>query len=177
MNDGRPEPVTWIEEASLRAQVEDVFQEILQRHFSHEPGVNLNLPVETRAYREIEGWRVFLLLTPWMLARLLFPAADAGLSLPGGWQPGNRFQLLGPMVHFTLLESRHKAHLHHHPRLGTFLIQPLILNMQPFDGPETVYRAWNQVIQTRDRNRRRLQVHSPWHEAVSRREFFTRLKS
>jgi len=80
------------------------------------------------------------------------------------------------MVEFPLLGSRQKAHPVYREELGVFLLQPLILNMQPFHTPEEVYQAWNQVIRTRDENRKRLNVHSEWHEEVSRREFFSRMK-
>ena len=58
---------------TLLAVVEDAFQNMLEQHFSADPGVNTALPIRTRAFREIDGWRSLLLLTPWMLARLLFP--------------------------------------------------------------------------------------------------------
>ncbi|WP_238787434.1 [NiFe]-hydrogenase assembly chaperone HybE [Thiospirillum jenense] len=46
---------------------------LLSHALAHDPLLNLTLPIEQRALRRIEDWRLLLLLTPWMLSRLLFP--------------------------------------------------------------------------------------------------------
>lgn len=168
-----------MDETTLRSAVETAFGKMSDRHFSTDLGINPALPIQIRSFREIEGWRSLLLLTPWMLARLLFPPETAELELPPQWNPKSastdEFELLGPIVEFFLLGSKQKAHPVHIAELGTFLVQPLILNMLPFSKPEEVYEAWNRVILTRDENRKRLNVRSQWHEDVSRREFFSRM--
>ena len=58
---------------ALVAEVVAVHEAILNGPLGQDPTLNLALPIESRALRRIEDWRVLLLLTPWMLARLLFP--------------------------------------------------------------------------------------------------------
>lgn len=174
----QPGPATQMDDATLLAAVETVFQEMQEEHFSSDPSLNPDLPVQIRALREIEGWRSLLLLTPWMLCRLLFPPETADLELPEGYDPETRdpekFELLGPIVEFPLLDNRQKAHPSFQPQLGSFFIQPLILNMQPFSSPDEVFGAWNRIIRTRDENRKRLNVKSAWHEEIARAELFAR---
>lgn len=176
----QPGPTAHMDGDMLMATVERLFQEMLEEHFSEDPAFQSELPVQIRALREIEGWRALLLLTPWMLCRLLFPPEAAELELPEGYDPasrgleGEKFELLGPIVEFNLLESKQKAHPSFLAGLGCFFIQPLILNLQPFSTADEVFGAWNRIIRTRDENRKRLNVKSAWHEEVSHRELLAR---
>ena len=61
------------EDAALSAAVLGVHQVILHEQLQGDPFLNLHLGIQQRALRRVEDWRVLLLLTPWMLARLLFP--------------------------------------------------------------------------------------------------------
>ncbi|MBU0499439.1 MAG: [NiFe]-hydrogenase assembly chaperone HybE [Gammaproteobacteria bacterium] len=180
MSNWQPGPAARMDDATLAAVVERVFQEMLEEHFSDGPSLNTDLPIQLRALRDIEGWRSLLLLTPWMLCRLLFPPETADLDLPEGYDPAShglgteRFELLGPIIEFSLLDSKQKAHPSFQVELGGFLIQPLILNMQPFSTPDEAFGAWNKIIRTRDENRKRLNAQSVWQDEISRHELFAR---
>lgn len=168
-----------LDDRALAAAVKACFNEIYQQHFSSEWLVNHALPVEIRALRHSDGWCVFLLLTPWMMARVFLPERDPGLSLPPGWQAAERagapFVVIGPLLDFTILGGAQKAHLNYLPELGHFLLQPLVQSMEQFDGADAVFAAWNEVIQTRDRVMEEQKRECGWQREVSRREFFARL--
>lgn len=156
-----------------------IHEDLYQQYFVNEPMVNPRLPIEVRAFRHIEQWRVFLLLTPWMLVRVFIPQGDPGVKVPQEWGAAERenapYTLLGPVLELTILGSEQKAHLTFHPQIGHYLIQPLVLSMPTYDSAEAVFDAWRQVIETRNENMKRLNVRSAWHEEVSRREFFAKL--
>jgi hypothetical protein len=168
------------EDAALSAAVLEVHQSILRRELWGDPMLNLDLGMEQRALRRIEGWRVLLLLTPWMLARLLFPDQPPVPSLPGGWSAGERrqapYQVLGPRVSFALLDQTQQAHLSYHPELGHNLLQPICLDMEPYPDAEAVFEAWGQVIRTRDENIEKAKRDCPLQREVSRRELFSRFR-
>lgn len=161
---------------ALTAAVEDLYRSIYHDHFRDDLAVNHALPVETRAARRMGEWRLFLLLTPWMLSRLLVPGTSPEWPLPEGWSAADRKAtppvVLGPLLDFTLLDTPQRAHLNHHPLLGHYLIQPLVLAMEPYTTANEVYDAWNKVIRTRDENMRRMDRECSWQKEVSRREFF-----
>ena len=156
-----------------------IHRDIYQQHFADEPMINPRLPIEIRAFRRVEQWRVFLLLTPWMLVRVFVPEGDPGVEIPQGWSAAERenapYMLLGPALELTILGSEQKAHLAFHHQLGHYLIQPLVLSMQRYDSAEAVFDAWRQVIQTRNENMKRYSRRNKWQEEVSRREFFAKL--
>jgi len=164
---------------ALAAAVGACFGEIYQQQFSGEWLVNHALPVEIRALRRSDGWCVFLLLTPWMMARVFLPERASALPIPPGWQAAERagapFVVIGPLLDFTILGGAQKAHLNYLPELGHFLLQPLVQSMERFDCADAVFAAWNEVIQTRDRVMEEQKRECSWQKEVSRREFFVRL--
>ena len=161
------------------AAVSACFNEIYRTHFSGEWLVNHDLPVEIRAFRRSDGWLVFLLLTPWMMARVFLPERAPGLPIPPDWRVGERaaapFVVIGPLLDFTILGGAQKAHLNYLPELGHFLLQPLVQSMAQFDCADAVFAAWNEVIKTRDRVMEEQKRECGWQKEVSRREFFARL--
>jgi hypothetical protein len=150
-------------------------------HFAGDPEANESLGIEVRAFRRLEGWRVALVLTPWMLARLLIPDRDPKIPLPPEWCAEAReeatYQALGPQVGFSLLGQDQQAHLNYHAWLGHYLIQPIALNMGAYESPEAVFEAWSNVIRTRDENMARHRKDCPWQQEISRRELFSRLRT
>lgn len=164
----------------LSAQLTEVFRRLYLMEFTNELLVNHNLPVEVRAIRGIGEWRVFLLLTPWMLSRVYLRFDTPAISIPEEWFALNRANqphtVLGPGVAITLLGQEQKTHLNYQPELGHYLVQPLIMRMEQFDSAAAVYQAWNRVIETRNENIRKRQIECQWQQEVSRREFFTRLR-
>ena len=173
-------PPELAEDAALSAAVLGVHQAILREQLQGDPFLNLHLDIQQRALRRVEDWRVLLLLTPWMLARLLFPDRSPSLALPGGWSAPERadasYQVLGPRILFSLLGQPQQAHLSYHPDLGHFLLQPICLDMGAYADTEAVFEAWGQVIRTRDENMEKARRDCPLQKEVSRRELFSRFK-
>ena len=167
------------DDQAVIAAVGDCFSEIYRNYFSGEFLVNHDLPVEVRAFRRSDGWCVFLLLTPWMMARVFLPERDPGLRIPAGWSDAERvvapFLVIGPLLDFTIMGGEQKAHLNYLPELGHFLLQPLAQSMERFDSADAVFAAWSDVIKTRDRVMEEQKRECGWQKEVSRREFFTRL--
>jgi len=157
------------------AAVGDCFGEIYRNHFSGEFLVNHDLPVEVRAFRRSDGWCVFLLLTPWMMARVFLPERDPGLLVPAGWSAAAPFVVIGPLLDFSIMGGAQKAHLNYLPELGHFLLQPLVQSMEQFDSADAVFAAWDEVIKTRDRVMEEQKRECGWQKEVSRREFLSRL--
>jgi hypothetical protein len=164
---------------TVAAAVVQCFSGIYQRHFRDEWLVNHGLPVEVRALRESDGWRVMLLLTPWMLARVFLAQRDPGLPIPAGWGAAERgeapYVVIGPMVPFPVLGFEQKAHLNYLPELGHFLLQPLVQSMERYKSADEVFGAWDEVIRTRDRVMEEQKRECGWQREVSRREFLGRL--
>ncbi|MDD5330683.1 MAG: [NiFe]-hydrogenase assembly chaperone HybE, partial [Sulfuricella sp.] len=110
------------EDRAVAAAVTACFDGIYREYFSNEWLVNHDLPVEVRAFRRSDGWCVFLLLTPWMMARVFLPERDPGLRIPPGWAAAERaaspFLVIGPLLDFTILGGAQKAHLNYLPELG-----------------------------------------------------------
>lgn len=173
-------PLELRDDAVLTTAVLEVHQAILERELWGDPMLNLDLVLEQRALRRIDDWRVMLLLTPWMLARLLFPDRPPVPSVPTGWSADDReeaaYQVLGPRLSFRLLGQDQQAHLGYHPRLGHFLLQPICLDMTPYPDGEAVFEDWARIIRTRDENLERAKRDCPLQREVSRRELFTRFK-
>lgn len=174
--------LTWLasrDDQTVLATVLASFDAVYRTQFDGDWLVNHDLPLEVRAFRRMDGWAVFLLLTPWMLARVFLPERAPALALPPGWRATERdrapFTVLGPQLAFTILDGEQKAHLNYLPELGHFLLQPLVLSMQPYSSADAVFAAWNEVIRTRDRVMEEQQRECGWQQEVSRREFFARL--
>jgi hypothetical protein len=167
------------DDQAVIAAVGGCFGEIYRKYFSGEFLVNHNLPVEVRAFRRSDGWCVFLLLTPWMMARVFLSERDPGLRVPAGWSAAERaaasFTVIGPLLDFTIMGGAQKAHLNYLPELGHFLLQPLVQSMERFDSAAAVFAAWDEVIKTRDRVMEEQKRECGWQKEVSRREFFARL--
>ncbi|MBZ0104229.1 MAG: [NiFe]-hydrogenase assembly chaperone HybE [Sulfuricella denitrificans] len=168
-----------MEDQQVIAAVSRCFGAIYRQQFSGEWLVNHDLPVEVRAFRRSDGWCVFLLLTPWMMARVFLPERDPGLSIPDGWSAAGRaaepFVVIGPLLDFPILGGRQNAHLNYLPELGHFLLQPLVQSMERYDSADAVFSDWGEVIKTRDRVMQEQQRDCGWQKEVSRREFFSRL--
>ncbi|MCU7934888.1 MAG: [NiFe]-hydrogenase assembly chaperone HybE [Candidatus Thiodiazotropha sp. (ex Dulcina madagascariensis)] len=152
-----------------------VHKEIYNNFFSDDPLANPELGFHLHAYRRTSGWRVVLIVTPWMMSRLLFPEKDPHIVIPEGWSGEDRgesdYQVLGPSLRLGWSGNYMQAHLNYHPRLGHYLLQPIALNMQTYATPEEAFEAWNCVIKARDESMKRMKKKCPWQEEVSRREF------
>ncbi len=174
-----PGPQCLNQDEALHTLVSNAFGDIYERCFADDPLINHRLPIEIRALRDIEDWRVFLLLTPWMLSRIYLRSDEASITVPEAWQVENRigepYLVVGPQVGFCLLEHEQLAHLNYHPELGHYLMQPLMLHMEGYANADDVYQEWNTVIETRNENIRKRQAECRCQEEISRREFFTRM--
>ncbi|MEW8505726.1 MAG: [NiFe]-hydrogenase assembly chaperone HybE [Candidatus Thiodiazotropha sp.] len=152
----------------------EVHREIFNQYFSDDPLTNSNLGFQLHAYRRTSGWRVVLILTPWMLSRLLFPENDPHILIPEGWsgeeRHGTDYQALGPSLRLGWSGNYMQSHLNFHASLGHYLLQPILMKMQNYDSPKEAFEAWHNMIRTRDRNMRRMQRDCPWQEEVSRRD-------
>jgi hypothetical protein len=171
--------VATLGDAELAAAVEARFRHIYLASFANELCCNRDLPIQLRALRRVEEWRVFLLLTPWMLVRMFLPRHDPGIALPDGWTSEERsdrhYVVIGPTLDVVLASGRQQAHLNHDPELGHHLVQPLVLTMEQYPDAESVFAAWNDVIATRDRVMAEQQRDCPWQKEVSRREWFSQM--
>jgi len=169
------------DDQALARIVADIHQAILNEQLADDPMLNLALPVQLRALRRIDGWRVLLLLTPWMLARLLFPDDPPDLAIPPGWSADERsnadYLVLGPNQGFDLLGQPQRGHLNYHSQLGHYLLQPICLDMEAYRDADAVFEAWNRVIRTRDENMEKAKRDCPLQKEISRRELFRRLRS
>lgn len=165
--------------AEFSGAVEDRFRRLHATVFAGSFDCNHALPVQVSALRQVEDWRVFLLLTPWMMSRLFLPLRPPRISLPSGWtavsRRGQPYVVIGPAVRLTLRTGEQSAHLNHDAVLGHYLIQPLVQAMDGYDSADQVFAAWNEVIATRDRVMVEQQRSCPWQAEVSRREWFSRV--
>jgi hypothetical protein len=163
------------DDQAVIAAVSKSFGEIYTEYFSNEFLVNHDLPIEIRAFRRNDGWCVFLLLTPWMMARVFLPERDPALPVPSDWSADKRasapFNVIGPQLDFTMLGETLKAHLNYVPELGHFLLQPLVLSMEPYESAGAVFAAWDEVIKKRDQVMEEQKRECGWQKEVSRREF------
>jgi len=160
--------------------VQALHREAYEACFADDLAANHRLGVQVRAFRRLQEWRLLLVLTPWMYSRLLVPDRQPEVAVPAEWtaqrRQGAPYQVLGPAVRLQLLGQPQRAHLNFHSSLGHYLLQPLALNMEPYDSPEAVFAAWNQVIRTRDDNMEKHKKDCPWQKEVSRRELFERFR-
>lgn len=136
---------------------------------------NPDLPVMIRSFRRVESWRIFILLTPWMLSRILSPVQDPELRIPQVETKGTESTgwALGPRIAITLLGQRQDAHLQYTPDTGHFLLQPLMLGMAKHRSAEEVFQRWGDVVRAREKVRENIR----WQQNVSRREMFSRMFS
>lgn len=166
-------------QADIAAAVEARFRHLHQAVFAAAMDCNHALPVQVRALRQLEGWWVFLLLTPWMMSRLFLPQRRPQLLLPSAWTAAERRQqpyvVIGPVLELPLPTGTQRAHLNYDDTLGHYLIQPLVQAMDAYACADEVFMAWNDVIATRDRVMVEQQRDCPWQKEVSRREWFSRL--
>jgi hypothetical protein len=157
-----------------------VFTDLYTTHFADELLVNHELPIEIRAFRHTDLWRICLLLTPWTLARLFLPDRPPKMPLPIGWLAEERAKVpltvIGPAMPLAILGGREMAHLNYLPQLGHYFIQPLIQSMEKFKTPDDAFNAWNEVIKTRNKVIEEQNRECAWQEDVSRREFFAKLR-
>jgi hypothetical protein len=174
-------PSTASDDQAVIAAVSKSFGEIYTKYFSNEFLVNHDLPIEIRALRHSDGYCVFLLLTPWMMARVFLPERDPGLPVPDSWGADERaavpFIVIGPLLEFTMLGETLKAHLNYLPELGHFLLQPLVLSMEPYESASAVFAAWDEVIKKRDQVMEEQKRECSWQKEVSRREFLGFLRT
>jgi hypothetical protein len=163
------------DDQAVIAAVSKSFGEIYTKYFSNEFLVNHDLQIEIRAFRRSDGYCVFLLLTPWMMARVFLPECDPGLPVPSDWSSDERssasFIVIGPLLEFTMLGETLKGHLNYLPELGHFLLQPLVLAMEPYESASAVFAAWDEVIKKRDQVMEEQKRECGWQKEVSRREF------
>jgi hypothetical protein len=168
-----------VDDAALAAAVTGRFRAIRDDHFGDGAAINADLGVEVRALRRSEGWCIFLLLTPWMLARIFLPERDPALPLPAGWCAADRaaapYVVIGPALEIELCGGRQRAHLNYDAVLGHHLVQPLVQAMDGFACADDVFFAWNGVLAARARIMEERQRDCPWQRELSRREFLGRL--
>lgn len=168
------------DEEELLSTVIDTFTQLYQDYFIREELVNHNLPIEIRAFRQMDIWSIFLLLTPWTLARLFIPHQDPNIEIPTGWSTAERLNapiiVIGPAISLSILGGKERAHLNYTPSLGHYLIQPLIQSMAQFNTPDEAFAAWNAVITTRNKVIEEQKRKCEWQQDVSRREFFAKLR-
>ncbi|NCS64607.1 MAG: hypothetical protein AUJ86_05200 [Hydrogenophilaceae bacterium CG1_02_62_390] len=167
-----------LDDRALAEAVVARFQAIRDDNFTDNPDINPTLGIEVRALRRLDGWRIFLILTPWMLARIFLAERDPGMTIAREWQAAARtdapYVVIGPALKLTLVGGDQLAHLNYDRSLGHYLVQPLVQTMDKFTSADAVFQAWNEVIATRQRVMEEQQRDCPWQRELSRREFFTR---
>lgn len=169
-------PAELADDERFIAAVRQLHEEIDRQYFAHDLLANRRLDVQTRAFRRIHDWRVLLVLTPWMLSRLLVPDRAPTIQIPTEWREEARrnatYQVLGPRVTLEILGQNQQTHLNYHQVLGHYLLQPIALNMESYVTPEEVFDTWNQVIRVRDKNMEKHGRDCPLQKEISRRELF-----
>jgi hypothetical protein len=175
MTDWRIGPWADMADDQLASTVVARFDALRRRHFAGDLAPNAALGVELRALRRDDGWCIGLLLTPWMLARLLLPERAPQVPLPGGWGAAERnsspYVVIGPAVDIELFGERRRAHVNHDTELGHYLIQPLIQSITAYADADAVFADWNGVLARRLRVMREQRRECPWQRELSRREF------
>ena len=179
MTDWQLSPAANLGDEAMAGVVVARFRAIHDEFLADDAFANHALGIEVRALRRLEGWCVFLLLTPWMLARLFLPERQPGLPLPAGWEAAARagapYLVIGPAQEINLLGGPQRAHLNYDAALGHYLVQPLVQALEPYADADAVFAAWDQVIAHRLQVMESQQRECPWQREVSRREFFGRV--
>ena len=115
------------------------------------------------------------------MARVFLAEREPDLNIPTGWSEDERssspYIVIGPQLDFTILKEKQRAHLNYLPKLGHFLLQPLVQSMERYESADSVFAAWNEVIKTRDRVMEEQKRDCRWQKEVSRREFFGLFRS
>ncbi|MES9859134.1 MAG: [NiFe]-hydrogenase assembly chaperone HybE [Sedimenticola sp.] len=128
----------------------------------------------------LDHWRGFLLLTPWMLARIFVPDNPPDSEIPAEWRAeacrASTYTVMGPTVSLDLLTGKQKAHLNYCTNIGHYLLHPLILTMNNFETPGDVFTPWNKIIEARNANLEQMQRENLQHKEISRRAFFSGLR-
>ncbi|MBF0152805.1 MAG: [NiFe]-hydrogenase assembly chaperone HybE [Magnetococcales bacterium] len=132
--------------------------------------LNLALGHETRACRHLEGWTLFLQLTPWMLCRVLVPETPR-TAIPDGRERVS-LPTLGPRTSLTILGQTQEAHTQYDPQLGFFYIQPLVVGLSRYQTGDQVFAAWTDVVRFRDTIRKERSMECRWQQDLTRREIF-----
>lgn len=179
MSEWRVSGLIELDDQALAAAVVARFQTIRDDCFADTPDINPALGIEVRALRRMDGWCIFLVLTPWMLARIFLPERDPDLAIPSEWQAAARSDaphvVIGPALKLNLVGGSQLTHLNYDRLFGHYLVQPLVQVMDKFASADAVFQSWNEVIATRQRVMEEQQRDCPWQRELSRREFFTRL--
>ncbi|MES9899697.1 MAG: [NiFe]-hydrogenase assembly chaperone HybE [Sedimenticola sp.] len=164
------------DDALLSAVVEE-HRLIYERYFRDEPEISHQMPITTHMFRRLGEWRVFLVLTPWMLARVFVPDNPPDIELPTSWgaeaRQGLAYTVMGPTFKLDLLTGTQKAHLNYSSGFGHYLLHPLILSMNDYETPSEVFMAWNGVIESRNENLKKMQRKNQQQNEITRREFFS----
>ncbi len=155
---------------ALAEAVAAYHRELYATRFKEDPAVNHRLPVHVRNVQHSKPWRIALLLTPWMLARLWTADTTPPVAIPDGWSAEDRresdYTVLGPAVALEQLGGQ-RAHLNYAPPLGHYLLQPLVLSMEGYSDADAVFAAREEVLRTRQARREQLERES----GFSRRAF------
>jgi hypothetical protein len=153
----------------------DVHREIYKDFFYDDPLSSESLGFHLHAYRRTSGWRVAVILTPWMMSRLLFPEQDPHIVIPQGWSGeercGTDYQALGPSLRLGWSGHYMQAHLNFHARLGHYLLQPILMNMKNYRTADQALEAWRDAIGTKGKKMMGMLQNCPWQEAFSDRAF------
>ncbi|WP_040724877.1 [NiFe]-hydrogenase assembly chaperone HybE [Thiomicrorhabdus sp. Kp2] len=130
----------------------DVFKNTYHKNFEEEwLGVNHNLQVELRGFKFVDGWVTGFLLTPWMLCTIYIPVLQQpNLEIETEWLAERRqnqdYVVIGSLKTFDIGGSSQKGNLNYHPKLGHYLLQPLVQIMDKYADNESAFGAWSQVI-------------------------------
>jgi hypothetical protein len=131
-------------------------RQIHDRHFTADRMINRALGFHLHGYRRMDNWRIILALTPWMLAQLWFADTPPDIAIPNGWGAEQRadadYQSLGPGIDLPAKAGAGKAHLNYHRTLGHYLLQPIVLNMEPYGSAQEIFEAWRQVTRCQEKN-------------------------
>ncbi|MET0067730.1 MAG: [NiFe]-hydrogenase assembly chaperone HybE [Candidatus Thiodiazotropha sp.] len=143
-------PAKWQQDAIFRPALIDIHREIYQRFFHNDPRVNPQLGFHLHAYCRSSHWRSTLILTPWMMSRLMFPEQDPHILIPDGWSGEDRsqseYQPVGPSLKLGCHGNAMVANLNYHTQLGHYLIQPFALSMRGFKRPREAFEIWDRLF-------------------------------
>ncbi len=139
-------------------------------------GANPSLSTCTRAFREVDGWKMFLLLTPWRLVRILIPPPDHEEMAQWLEQANpSSASALGLLVRLNVQGSPRKVHIQFDERLGLHFMEPLVMNMSGYCNNEELFAAHERVIVTRDSIMKKTGRSCTTQTEISRRELFSPL--
>ncbi|WP_294945317.1 [NiFe]-hydrogenase assembly chaperone HybE [Sulfurivirga sp.] len=176
------------------AALEEAFRTIERDSFRDDllggMALNAHLNVEIRGLRRVDDWVVAFVLTPWMLAQVFCPLEPPHLPLPDDWRAEARgeapYVVIGPPMRFQLGGQPFQAFLNYHPRLGHYLVQPLVQSMGQYADNEAAFAAWAEVLRFRREQYERMQAEADARaeraarselDRVSRRDFLRRWRA